>query len=169
MIACGSYRRGKVTCGDLDVLITHPTESDDETLSTVFRSLIADLHSKGFLTDDLTFQHDGNQRKYLGVCKLPNSDDRPVTKHRRLDIIVVPFEEKATALMYFTGSAHFNRSMRLLAIKMGMSLCEHSLKANVVRHKKEKLNEGNVLPTPTEEAVFQQLGLQYRPPHERDH
>ena len=35
--------------------------------------------------------------------------------------------------MYFTGSAHFNRSMRNLAGKMNMSLSEHSLNEKVVR------------------------------------
>ena len=63
------------------------------------------IRGTGFLTDDLTIQKDGRQRKYLGVCKLL----KPGAKHRRLDIIVVPFEERACAVMYFTGSAHFNR------------------------------------------------------------
>jgi DNA polymerase lambda len=72
--------------------------------------------------------------------------------------------------MYFTGSAHFNRSMRLLATKMGMSLSEHALVSNVVRGAgREKLNEGEVLETPTEESVFSLLGLPYRSPKERDH
>ena len=59
--------------------------------------------------------------------------------------------------------------MRLLAIKMGMSLSEHALVRNVVRHNKEKLNEGEVVPTPTEESVFEALGLPYRAPNERNH
>lgn len=46
---------------------------------------------------------------------------------------MVPYDEYACALMYFTGSAHFNRSMRHLAGKMNMSLSEHSLNKGVVR------------------------------------
>jgi len=71
--------------------------------------------------------------------------------------------------MYFTGSAHFNRSMRHMAGKMGMSLSEHSLNKGVVRQGGVKVNEGFPLPTPTEESVFLHLGLKYRPPDERDH
>ena len=91
------------------------------------------MHNEQFLTHDLTFQKDGNQKKYLGVCKLPNQPGSQNTKHRRLDIIVVPPTEKATAMLYFTGSAHFNRSMRLMATKKGMSLSEHALRKNVIR------------------------------------
>jgi DNA polymerase lambda len=105
------------------------------------------------------------QRKYLGVCKLL----KPGSKHRRLDIIVVPFSERAPALLYFTGSAHFNRSMRLLASKTGMSLSEHSLSSGIMRSGREKLNAGTVIPTPTEESIFEVLKLPYRQPCERDH
>ena len=118
------------TCGDLDILITHP---EGHISTGFFDTVIAKLHTEGFLTHDLTFQKDGNQKKYLGVCKLLTTPNNLETKHRRLDIIVVPPEEKATALMYFTGSAHFNRSMRLLATKMGMSLSEHALRTNIFR------------------------------------
>ncbi len=163
MIACGSYRRGKETCGDLDILITHHNDLTME--NNFFERLLTELHGTGFLTDDLSRQRDGRQQKYLGVCKLM----KPGAKHRRLDIIVVPFDERAPALMYFTGSAHFNRSMRLLALKMGMSLSEHGLVFNVVRHSKEKLNEGAPLPTPTEESIFEHFGLPYRAPCERNH
>jgi len=169
IIACGSYRRGKETCGDLDILITHP-----ETIiyqQDLLEKIIKKLHDEKFLTHDLTLQKDGGQKKYLGVCKLMGLGKKS-NKHRRLDIILVPPKEKATALMYFTGSAHFNRSMRLLATKLGMSLNEHSLRTNIIRggtSKKEKLNEGLVLPTPTEESIFEHLNLKYRPPNERNH
>lgn len=45
------------------------------------------------------------------------------------------------ALLYFTGNAHFNRSMRLWARKKGYSLSDHSL-VPVVRVKNEKVSEG---------------------------
>lgn len=152
-------------------MITHP--KDEKALTGLFDQLISKMHREGFLTHDLTFHKDGNQKKYLGVCKILPKDPRSIpAKHRRLDIIVVPPKEKATALMYFTGSAHFNRSMRLLATKMGMSLSEHALRKNVLRggkSHKEKLNAGEILDTPTEESVFYHLGLPFRKPKERDH
>jgi len=48
-------------------------------------------------------------------------------------VIVVPSGEFACALMYVTGSAHFNRSMRNLAARLNMSLNEHALYTGVVR------------------------------------
>ena len=45
----------------------------------------------------------------------------------------MPYSEFAPALVYFTGSAHLNRSMRNLAIQMNMSLNEHALYSGVVR------------------------------------
>lgn len=120
----------------------------------------------GFLTDDLVSQEEnGQQQKYLGVCQLPG----PGRRHRRLDIIVVPYSEFACALLYFTGSAHFNRSMRALAKTKGMSLSEHALSTAVVRDTRGlKVGSGQVLPTPTEKDVFRLLGLPYREPAERD-
>lgn len=161
-VACGSFRRQKPTCGDVDVLITHP---DGKSHKGVFRKLIDSLKLQGFLTDDLvSHEENGNQKKYMGVCRLPG----PGQRHRRLDIIIVPYGEFACAVLYFTGSAHFNRSMRALAKTKGMSLSEHSLNKDVVRNGSLKVNVGNPLPTPTESHVFEILGLPFREPHERD-
>ncbi|XP_033697863.1 DNA polymerase lambda isoform X2 [Tursiops truncatus] len=162
-MACGSYRRGKATCGDVDVLVTHP---DGRSHQGIFSRLLDSLRQRGFLTDDLVSQEEnGQQQKYLGVCQLPG----PGRRHRRLDIIVVPYSEFACALLYFTGSAHFNRSMRALAKTKGMSLSEHALSTAVVRDTQGlKVGLGQVLPTPTEKDVFRLLGLPYREPAERD-
>ncbi|XP_076103437.1 DNA polymerase lambda-like [Mytilus galloprovincialis] len=161
--ACGSYRRGKSTCGDVDVLVTHP---DGKSHKGIFYKLISKLKEQGFITDDLvSSEDDGNQQKYLGVCKLPGKN----RLHRRLDIIIVPYDEYACALVYFTGSAHFNRSLRYLAKKCGMSLSNHALRKDVVRKGTQKIYEGTVIPTPTEESVMTLLGVPYRPPNERDH
>ncbi|XP_030591127.1 DNA polymerase lambda [Archocentrus centrarchus] len=161
-MACGSYRRGKATCGDVDVLISHP---DGKSHKGVFIKVLQTLHNSGFLTDDLvSHEENGEQKKYMGVCRLPGPDQR----HRRLDIIIVPYDEFACALVYFTGSAHFNRSMRALAKTKRMSLSEHSLNKDVVRQGSVKVHGGMPLPTPTERDVFIILGVPYREPHERD-
>ncbi|XP_069913440.1 DNA polymerase lambda isoform X4 [Oryctolagus cuniculus] len=162
-VACGSFRRGKATCGDVDVLITHP---DGRAHQGIFSRLLDSLRQRGFLTDDLvSHEENGLQQKYLGVCRLPG----PGRRHRRLDIIIVPYSEFACALLYFTGSAHFNRSMRALAKTKGMSLSEHALSMAVVRNSRGcKVAPGQALPTPTEKDVFRLLGLPYREPAERD-
>ncbi|XP_072476643.1 DNA polymerase lambda isoform X2 [Notamacropus eugenii] len=162
-VACGSYRRGKATCGDVDVLVTHP---DGRSHQGIFSQLLDTLRQRGFLTDDLISQDDnGQQQKYLGVCQLPG----PGRPHRRLDIIMVPYSEFACALLYFTGSAYFNRSMRALAKTKGMSLSEHALRTAVVRDGRGiKVGPGRALHTPTEKDIFRLLGLPYREPPERD-
>ncbi|BFY98579.1 hypothetical protein BsWGS_01619 [Bradybaena similaris] len=158
--ACGSYRRGKPTCGDVDVVITHPDGKSHKGISHKLRSK---LKESGFLTDDLFVSWD--EKIYWGVCKLPGEN----RKHRRLDIIVVPYEEYACALMHFTGSALFNASMKNLCKRQNMSLNAYTLKGGVVTEETLVLNEGTIIPTPTEESIFQVLNIPFRPPDERDH
>ncbi len=71
VVTCGSYRRGKSTCGDIDLLITHP---DGRSHRGVFEQLLIQGREVGFFTDDLSVHNDpGGQCKYLGVCQLgPN-------------------------------------------------------------------------------------------------
>ena len=42
--ACGSYRRGKPTCGDVDVLVTHP---DGKSHRGIFSKLLSKLKEQG--------------------------------------------------------------------------------------------------------------------------
>uniref|UniRef100_A0A8C7MKE7 DNA polymerase n=1 Tax=Oncorhynchus kisutch TaxID=8019 RepID=A0A8C7MKE7_ONCKI len=139
VMACGSYRRGKDTCGDVDFLFFF-------------------FYYSGFLTDDLvSHEESGAHKKYMGVCRLPGPD-----------VIVVPYGEFACSLMYFTGSAHFNRSMRALAKTKRMSLSEHSLNSDMLRQGSLKVYGGTSRPTLTEKDIFTHLGISFREPQERD-
>lgn len=164
---CGSYRRGKATCGDCDILITHRDGVSHEYL---LFPLVDKLKASGFLIDDLvhTDKHDEENRvhmRYFGVCRLPGENRLA----RRIDIIIVPYSEHACALLYFTGSMLFNRSMRQLADENNMYLSQHRLHVGVIRMGKNKVNAGRLVPTPTEESIFQYLKLPFRPPSERDY
>ena len=44
VITCGSYRRGKSTCGDVDILISHP---DGKSHRNIFGPLLDKLHTSG--------------------------------------------------------------------------------------------------------------------------
>jgi DNA polymerase beta len=54
---------------------------------------------------------------YMGYCRYGSN---PI---RRVDIRFLPYESYSTALLYFTGSKNFNRSMR----KYGNRLSEYQL------------------------------------------
>mmetsp|Transcript_12286 Transcript_12286/g.40944 ORF Transcript_12286/g.40944 Transcript_12286/m.40944 type:complete len:180 (+) Transcript_12286:467-1006(+) len=106
---------------------------------------------------------------FMGVCK-------PRSLHRRVDIKVYAPEHWAYAILYFTGSGHFNRSMRAYAKALGMSLCDTSLK-KVLRRGSARDAAGGYLdnkvaslesfPATTEKDVFDHLRLDWREPHER--
>uniref|UniRef100_A0A8C7HR07 DNA polymerase n=1 Tax=Oncorhynchus kisutch TaxID=8019 RepID=A0A8C7HR07_ONCKI len=147
VMACGSYRRGKDTCGDVDCALMNTTQF-----------LFFFFYYSGFLTDDLvSHEESGAHKKYMGVCRLPGPD-----------VIVVPYGEFACSLMYFTGSAHFNRSMRALAKTKRMSLSEHSLNSDMLRQGSLKVYGGTSRPTLTEKDIFTHLGISFREPQERD-
>eukprot|EP00658_Telonema_sp_P-2_P057009 TRINITY_DN45472_c0_g1_i1.p1 TRINITY_DN45472_c0_g1~~TRINITY_DN45472_c0_g1_i1.p1 ORF type:complete len:123 (-),score=23.90 TRINITY_DN45472_c0_g1_i1:201-569(-) len=102
---------------------------------------------------------------YMGVCRV-----RPELPHRRLDLKVYSQQAYPFALLYFTGSDHFNRSMRYFAKQKGLSLSDQGLKPATRRHG-EKVWTGEYIPLPpkeqTEKGVFELLGLRYVHPTER--
>ena len=75
-------------------------------------------------------------------------------------------------MLYFTGSAHFNRSMRLFASKKGYSLSDEGLhpvvRGVVSKSKNAKVAVGYGIPCQSEEEIFAALHLPYKSPAERD-
>ncbi|KAK1948103.1 DNA polymerase lambda [Phytophthora citrophthora] len=160
-LACGSYRRGKLSSGDCDVLVTDP----DADTCDILPKLLKRLHESGFLTDDLTHfqkQKTGGCDTYMGVCHV--SKDLPF---RRLDIKIYPRHFFGFAMLYFTGSDHFNRSMRLYANKNGWSLSDRAL-TRVMRVNGTKVRLGESVICESEVDVFIALGLEYKDPTERN-
>lgn len=123
--------------------------------------------------------------KWHGASKLPG-----VSQWRRIDLLVVPWDERGAALLYFTGNDIFNRSMRLLASKKGYGLNQRGLFRDVLRGpRREKLTDGtkvegkdekvssHTVPVPREkrmlmdmcalQRIFEILGVPYRTPEER--
>jgi len=109
-MAAGSFRRGKETCGDVDVLIKIRKAAKKEEVMELMRVVVQPLHESGFIIDELTdherFTKDNDHiaATWMGVVKLPGHDTC-----RRLDIKMYLPESYAFAMLYFTGDGEFNR------------------------------------------------------------
>ncbi|KAH9985907.1 Nucleotidyltransferase [Russula vinacea] len=172
----GSYRRrGKSTCGDIDVMITRSPD-DGKTHVGIVPKLLSTLRSAGIVTEDLSISSDARDSldcTYRGLCVRPmkaGQDNTQPRIQRRIDILAIPWESRGAALIYYTGDDIFNRSMRLKANKMGYSLNQRGLFAGVVRStgdRSVKTNTGHIIASETEEDIFRILGVPWVEPHER--
>ncbi|EGR33773.1 DNA-directed polymerase lambda, putative, partial [Ichthyophthirius multifiliis] len=164
IIACGSYRREKETCGDVDILICR-NDFEQYKHKNLMITIIQQLHKCGLLTDDLALPKNSRQgvENYMGVCQL-SSDQL----HRRIDIKYYPNFIYGFALIYFTGSDYFNRSMRLFARKKGFSLSDNGLFPVQRCPNKVKVVSGETICCYTEKDVFDALHLKYQEPKMRN-
>jgi DNA polymerase/3'-5' exonuclease PolX len=135
-------------------------QSDDDADSTVSDSRVP-LHPHHHSAVPAEYSYVRNT--YMGVCQL-----LPNLPHRRIDMKVYPRELAAFAMLYFTGSDHFNRSMRLYARNHGFHLSDKGLYRAVLDHQNQSITLGKMIPCTTEKEIFEQLGLQYKDPWERN-
>lgn len=156
IIICGSYRRGKKTSNDIDVLITHKnikTKFDLKTKHNYLYDYVNLLKQDKFLIDDLTFEK--YESKYMGFSKYKK---KPI---RRIDIRYIPYESYYPAILYFTGSGEFNTKMRNTAKLLGYKLNEYGL------YKINKNNIKKLIKVKSEKDIFNKLGMEYLEPNER--
>lgn len=160
---CGSYRRGLLTSGDIDVLITHPdlkTQEDiDENGKEYLINIINKLTKRGLLIDHLTTL---GTTKYMGVCRLTKK-----SKGRRIDIRFVARNDYAPALLYFTGSKNFNQKMRAEALKKGYTINEYGIYRLQRKNGNYIHKKGDKITVKTERDIFKLVGMEYLKPHER--
>jgi DNA polymerase/3'-5' exonuclease PolX len=207
----GSYRRGKESSGDIDIILTSPSHMK-ERLSLL--PLINYLTKEGLITDTLTMtvsvgedvktaspnledaleafhqargyvgasssssssrinyfvkpanESEPESETFMGICLLPKKFPNATGVYRRIDIKSYPAETFAFALLYFTGSAHFNRSMRYYAKTLGYSLSDKGIYP-CTRFGKQTVKGKSIL-CRTEQEVFEVLGLEYRRPQDRN-
>jgi len=76
----------------------------------------------------------------------------------QVDLRVLSEERFGTLMQYFTGSKEHNVQLRVLALDQGLSLSEYG-------YKKE---DGTEMTCPTEEEVYETIGLPWIPPEMRE-
>ncbi|GHJ86075.1 hypothetical protein NliqN6_2477 [Naganishia liquefaciens] len=167
--AMGSYRRGEETSGDLDILITRDVSAGNRR-SSILGDLITRLIEKSIICHTLSApsNYADVEAKWMGLGRVLGADGKPEGPMRRIDILMVPWENYGAALIYFTGNDIFNRSLRLFARRNGYSLNQRGLYKGTVRDEKgKKTTEGVLVASRTEQEIFDTLNVRYRPPHLR--
>jgi DNA polymerase beta len=147
---CGSYRRGAIESGDIDILISHPNYYSNIDEQKFLAKIVKELTKIKFIIGNLTSK--GNT-KFMGVCKLENYNIA-----RRIDIRVVNYNSFYTSLIYFTGSKNFNVIIRNKALEKNLSLNEYSL---------TDLNDNSIKLLTSEKEIFEILNIPYLSPEER--
>ncbi len=152
----GSYRRGALNSGDIDIIITGNT-------GTTYKILIDELIKNKIILHVLS----RGPSKTLVIAKLG-----PNMTARRIDFLYAPPDEFAFAILYFTGSKIFNTVMRQKALDQGYTFNEHGIyhltqNKNVDKGNKavkaDKVNRTFAV----EKDIFDFLGLAYKTPIER--
>jgi DNA polymerase beta len=148
---CGSYRRGALESGDIDVLISNPNYVNNINDQNYLKKIVKILTKNNLIIDNLTSE--GNT-KFMGVCKI---DESPYAY--RIDIRVVNYENYFAALIYFTGSKNFNVYLRNKALEHNYSLNEYSL---------TNMTNGEIKILNSEDEIFQLFNIPYLKPTERN-
>ena len=137
----GSFRRGRDTVGDLDMLITGDCCSDPQQRESVLERVlslpgIVDVLARG--SNKVSFR---------------------LRSGMQVDVRLLPPESYGAALQYFTGSKSHNVALRQRALKSGYTLSEYSLAT---------VDTNTAVAGATEEEIYSRLGLDYIPPELRE-
>ncbi|KAL6567781.1 hypothetical protein OROGR_001449 [Orobanche gracilis] len=168
VIVCGgSYRRGKASCGDMDIVIMHP---DGRSHIGFLPKLVKRLKDINFLREDLVFSvhseegTDSGVDTYFGLCTYPGREIR-----HRIDFKVYPRDIYAFGLIAWTGNDVLNRRLRLLAESKGFRLDDTGLFPATLGSGGKRGSKGSAsLKFGTEREVFDFLGFPWLEPNERN-
>lgn len=168
IIVCGgSYRRGKSSCGDMDIVITHP---DGESHVGFLPKFVQRLKDMKFLREDLIFSihsiegTDCGIDTYFGLCTYPGRELR-----HRIDLKVYPRNRYSFGLLAWTGNDVLNRRLRILADSKGYVLDDTGLYLATQSSGGKRAGRSEAIVNCHEEKdVFDTLGFPWLEPHERN-
>jgi len=126
--------------------------------------LVLRLSKTGFIiAHSIDMEHVKKSDIYHGICRHPHS------KHfRRLELRVYPAENFAFALLHFTGSDIFERSLRLHAKNKGYLLNDRGIFPQTEIERVPSKSLLHIEDYCDESKIFEFLGLPYKSPSERD-
>ena len=148
----GSYRMGKKTSGDIDIILS----SDEfKTINGILKNFVKHLFDNGILIDTLSGSKIPSDKinNYIGVVKLKNNPAR------HLDLHLIKSEDLPFHMLYFSSGEQFSRKIRKKAKEEGYTLNDKGLfkKGSKIR-----------IPTvKTEKNVFKILKMKWIPPEKR--
>ncbi|XP_016498805.1 DNA polymerase lambda-like isoform X1 [Nicotiana tabacum] len=167
IVVCGgSYRRGKSSCGDMDIVITH---ADGKSHIGFLPKFVKRLKDMKFLREDLVFSvhstegTDSGVDTYFGLCTYPGRELR-----HRIDFKVYPRDIYAFGLIAWTGNDVLNRRLRLLAESKGFHLDDTGLFPATHGAGGKRTKGSASLKFDTEKQVFDFLGFPWLEPNERN-
>jgi DNA polymerase/3'-5' exonuclease PolX len=171
--ACGSYRRGANSSGDIDIILLPRSfdATEDRLALDVYDVVRRAMRERGFITDTLTWpnmfrENEGevcvtDSMGWMGTCMLPKGHPQYSGINRRLDLKAYPRCQGAFATLYFTGSAFFNRSMRGFCKKAGLTLSDAGLAMTLRGEDGHKKSTRPSVICETERDIFDVLGIEW--------
>lgn len=140
----GSYRRGKETIGDIDLLVTWTSARHQKKIIQAFVTFppVREIRAQGDVKSTVILQS--------GL---------------QIDLRLVPEKSFGAALLYFTGSKNHNVHLRRRAQERNLKINEYG----VFTERAEGVEGGEKkLAGATEEEVYHSIGLPYIPPELRE-
>jgi DNA polymerase (family 10) len=137
---CGSLRRRRETAKDIDILAS---SKNAQPIMDAFVALPEVIQ---------VVAHGPTKSSVVAAMHLHGEK---VTLNA--DLRILPDDQFAYGLVYFTGSKEHNIRLRQRAIDRGLSLNEYAL-----------ANEKKSIPAKTEADIYKALGLEYVPPEMRE-
>jgi DNA polymerase/3'-5' exonuclease PolX len=162
LVVAGSIRRGKADIGDIDLVCEPKIERESGGLfgdQLTDRDLLHDLATRLAEQGELERRYDKNGRPTWGT-----SLKRAVYRGLAVDLQAVPDPTTWGAwVLIRTGPASFNKAIVTPRYQGGLLPSGFEWKDSFRLHR-----YGGVLPTPTEESIFEAIGLPYVTPQDRD-